>query len=168
MLFRSLSNQGGAALAAEFGALSADHLEHVDEAGVAAMARAGTVAVMLPGAFYFLRDTNVPPIDLFRRHGVPMAVATDCNPGTSPTTHLPLMMNMACTLFRLTPAEALLGVTRHAARALGLTSTQGTVELGKRADLCLWNADHPAELSYAIGASPLRARFHGGVQQTLQ
>ena len=163
-----LSNRGGAALAAEFGALSADHLEHVDEAGVAAMARAGTVAVMLPGAFYFLRDTTVPPIDLFRRHGVPMAVATDCNPGTSPTTHLPLMLNMACTLFRLTPAEALLGVTRHAARALGLTSTQGTVELGKRADLCLWNADHPAELSYAIGASPLRARFHGGVQQTLQ
>ena len=105
---------------AEFDALSADHLEHVDEAGVMAMARAGTVAVMLPGAFYFLRDTNVPPIDLFRKHGVAMAVATDCNPGSSPTTHLPLMMNMACTLFRMTPAEALLGVTRHAARALGL------------------------------------------------
>ena len=163
-----LSNSGGAALAAEFGALSADHLEHVDEAGVAAMARAGTVAVMLPGAFYFLRDTVVPPIQMFRRHGVPMAVATDCNPGTSPTTHLPLMLNMACTLFRLTPAEALLGVTRHAAQALGLSATHGTVELGKRADLCLWDADHPADLSYAIGASPLRARIQGGVQHALQ
>ncbi len=157
-----LSNMHGAALAAEFGALSADHLEHVDEAGVMAMARAGTVAVMLPGAFYFLRDTHVPPIDLFRRHGVPMAVATDCNPGSSPTTHLPLMMNMACTLFRMTPAEALLGVTRHAARALGLADTHGTIELGKAADLCLWDVEHPAELAYAIAASPLRARFHGG------
>ena len=162
-----LSNQGGAALAAEFGALSADHLEHLDEAGVIAMARAGTVAVMLPGAFYFLRDTHVPPIALLRRHGVPMAVATDCNPGTSPGTHLPLMMNMACTLFRLTPAEALLGVTRHAATALGLSATHGTVEVGKQADLCLWNIDHPAELSYAIGASPLRARIHRGVQTAL-
>jgi imidazolonepropionase len=163
-----LSNQGGAGLAAEFGALSADHLEHVDEAGVAALARAGTVAVMLPGAFYFLRDTKVPPIDLLRRHGVPMAVATDCNPGTSPTTHLPLMMNMACTLFRMTPAEALLGVTRHAARALGLSESRGTIEAGKRADLCLWDADHPAELSYAIAANPLRARFQRGLQHPLQ
>jgi len=162
-----LSNMHGAELAAEFGALSADHLEHVDEAGVMAMARAGTVAVMLPGAFYFLRDTHVPPIDLFRRHGVPMAVATDCNPGSSPTTHLPLMMNMACTLFRMTPAEALLGVTRHAARALGLADTHGTVELGKVADLCLWNVDHPAELAYAIGASPLRQRLHGGRDHAL-
>ncbi len=157
-----LSNMHGAALAAEFDALSADHLEHVDEDGVRAMARSGTVAVMLPGAFYFLRDTHVPPIALFRQHGVPMAVATDCNPGSSPTTHLPLMMNMACTLFRMTPAEALLGVTRHAARALGLADTHGTVELGKVADLCLWEVDHPAELAYAIAASPLRARFHGG------
>ncbi|TXH56241.1 MAG: imidazolonepropionase [Burkholderiaceae bacterium] len=157
-----LSNMQGAALAAEFGALSADHLEHVDEAGVMAMARAGTVAVMLPGAFYFLRDTRVPPIDLFRKHGVPMAVATDCNPGSSPTTHLPLMMNMACTLFRMTPAEALLGVTRHAAQALGLDDTHGSIELGKVADFCLWDVDHPAELAYAIAASPLRARFHGG------
>jgi imidazolonepropionase len=163
-----LSNMGGAALAAEFGALSADHLEHVDEAGVAAMAQAGTVAVMLPGAYYFLRDTHVPPIDLFRRHGVPMAVATDCNPGTSPTTHLPLMMNMACTLFRMTPAEALLGVTLNAARALGLAQTHGSIELGKVADLCLWDADHPAELSYAIGATPLRARIHRGLQHPLQ
>lgn len=160
-----LSNQNGAALAAEFGALSADHLEHVDEAGVQAMARAGTVAVMLPGAFYFLRDTQVPPIDLFRRHGVPMAVATDCNPGTSPTTHLPLMMNMACTLFRMTPAEALLGVTRHAAHALGLAGTHGVIGRGCWADLCLWDAEQPAELAYAIGASPLRHRFHHGMEQ---
>jgi imidazolonepropionase len=163
-----LSNMHGAALAAEFGALSADHLEHVDEAGVMAMAQSGTVAVMLPGAYYFLRDTHVPPIDLFRRHGVPMAVATDCNPGSSPTTHLPLMMNMACTLFRMTPAEAMLGVTRHAAQALGLLDSHGTVELGKVADLCLWNVDHPAELAYAIGASPLRARLHGGRHHPLQ
>ena len=162
-----LSNQGGAALAAEFGALSADHLEHLDEAGVIAMARAGTVAVMLPGAYYFLRDTQPPPIGLLREHRVPMAVATDCNPGTSPTTHLPLMMNMACTLFRMTPVEALLGVTLNAARALGLAASHGSIELGKRADLCLWDVDHPAELSYAIGSSPLRARLHGGVQHAL-
>jgi imidazolonepropionase len=163
-----LSNMGGAALAAEFDALSADHLEHVDAAGVAAMARAGTVAVMLPGACYFLRDAHRPPIALFREHGVPMAVATDCNPGTSPSTHLPLMMNMACTMFRMTPAEALLGVTRHAARALGLTGSRGTIELGKRADLCLWDIDHPAELSYAIGGNPLRARLQRGIEHPLQ
>ncbi len=162
-----LSNQGGAALAAEFGALSADHLEHIDEDGVRAMARAGTVAVTLPGAYYFLRDTQAPPIALFRRHSVPMAVATDCNPGTSPTTHLPLMMNMACTLFRMTPAEALLGVTRHAAKALDLLDSRGTVEVGKQADLCLWDVDQPAELSYAIGSSPLRARLQRGVQHPL-
>lgn len=162
-----LSNQHGAALAAEFGALSADHLEHVDEAGVQALARAGTVAVLLPGAYYFLRDTQAPPIARFRAHRVPMAIATDCNPGTSPGMHLPLMMNMACTLFRMTPAEALLGVTRHAARALGLSSSRGTVELGKRADLCLWDVDHPAELSYAIGSSPLRARLQNGVEHPL-
>jgi imidazolonepropionase len=163
-----LSNQHGARLAADFGALSADHLEHVDEAGVIAMARAGTVAVMLPGAYYFLRDTVAPPIALFRRHRVPMAVATDCNPGTSPGTHLPLMMNMACTLFRMTPAEALLGVTRHAAQALGLAATHGCIEVGKQADLCLWDVDHPAALSYAIGASPLRACFHRGIERGLQ
>jgi imidazolonepropionase len=162
-----LSNQGGAALAAEFGALSADHLEHVDEDGVRAMARRGTVAVMLPGAYYFLRDTQPPPIALFRRHGVPMAVATDCNPGTSPGTHLPLMMNMACTLFRMTPAEALLGVTRHAAQALGLARTHGRIAPGLRADLCLWDLAQPAELSYAIGSSPLRARVQNGVQHPL-
>ncbi|CAN5261091.1 imidazolonepropionase [soil metagenome] len=157
-----LSNQGGAALAAEFDALSADHLEHLDETGVFAMARAGTVAVLLPGAYYFLRDTHLPPVALLRDYGVPIAISTDCNPGTSPSTHLPLMMNMACTLFRLTPAEALLGVTRHAAKALSLQASKGTVEAGKQADLCLWDADHPAELSYAIGASPLRARIHRG------
>ena len=132
------------------------------------MARAGTVAVMLPGAYYFLRDTQPPPIRLLRAHGVPMAVATDCNPGTSPSTHLPLMMNMACTLFRMTPAEALLGVTRHAAAALGLAATHGSIELGKQADLCLWDVDHPAELSYAIGGNPLRARLHRGLEHALQ
>ena len=162
-----LSNQHGAALAAEFGALSADHLEHVDEAGAAAMARAGTVAVMLPGAYYFLRDTRPPPIALFRQYRVPMAVATDCNPGTSPTTHLPLMMNMACTLFRITPTEALLGVTRHAARVLGLQATHGSIEVGRQADLCLWDADTPAELACSIGGSPLRRRFHDGIEQPL-
>jgi imidazolonepropionase len=158
-----LSNQGGAALAAEFGALSADHLEHTDEEGVIAMARAGTVAVMLPGAYYFLRETKLPPIAQLRRYGVPMAVATDCNPGTSPTTHLPLMMNMACVLFRMTPAEALLGVTRHAAQALGLGATRGTIQVGKHADLCLWNVNHPAELSHAIAGNPLRTRLKRGV-----
>lgn len=163
-----LSPLGAAALAAEFKALSADHLEHLDEAGVVAMARAGTVAVLLPGAYYFLRDTHLPPVDLLRRHRVPIAVATDCNPGTSPTTHLPLMMNMACTLFRLTPAEALLGVTRHAARALGLQDTHGSIELGKVANLCLWDAEHPAELAYGIGSSRLRQRLHHGLQQPAQ
>ena len=163
-----LSNQHGAALAAEFGALSADHLEHVDETGVAALARARPVAVLQPGGYYFLRDATPPPIELFRRHRVPMAIATDCNPGTSPTTHLPLMLNMACTLFRLTPAEALLGVTRHAARALGLQASHGSIEAGKQADLCLWDVEAPAELAYAVGASPLRARLHHGVEQPLQ
>ncbi len=158
-----LTNQGGAALAAEFKALSADHLEHTDEAGVMAMARSGTVAVMLPGAFYFLRDTHVPPVALLRRHGVPMAIATDCNPGTSPTTHLPLMMNMGCVLFRMTTNEALLGVTRHAAQALGLSETRGTIQVGKHADLCLWDVDHTAELAHAIGASPLRVRLRRGI-----
>jgi len=163
-----LSNQHGAALAAEFGALSADHLEHLDEAGAIAMAHAGTVAVLLPGAYYFLRDTHLPPIDLLRKHRVPMAIATDCNPGTSPTTHLPLMLNMACTLFRLTPAEALLGVTRHAAQALGLAATHGTIEVGKVADLCVWNVEQPAALAYEIGSGALRARFKNGVQHPLQ
>lgn len=149
-----LSDQGGAALAAEYRALSCDHLEYVSEAGVAAMAAAGTVAVLLPGAFYFLRETQPPPVALFRRHGVPMALSTDSNPGSSPTTSLLLMLNMGCTFFRLTPTEAFLGVTRHAARALGLEATHGTLEVGKAANLCLWDAGSVAELCYPIGAKP--------------
>jgi imidazolonepropionase len=148
-----LSDTGGAALAAEFGALSADHLEYTNEAGVAAMARAGTVAVLLPGAFYALRETRLPPVAALRAHGVPMAVATDCNPGTSPAVSLLLMLNMACTLFRLTPEEALAGVTTHAAHALGL-SDRGTLAKGQRADFALWNIVSPAELCYRIGGNP--------------
>ncbi len=146
-----LSNLGGAALAAEFGALSADHLEHTDEAGVAAMAKAGTVAVLLPGAFHFLRETQRPPVAALRRHGVPMAVATDCNPGTSPTTSLTLMMGFACTLFGLTPEEALAGVTSHAAAALGLDDC-GTLEVGMRADYAVWDAAEPAALCHGLGS----------------
>ncbi len=161
-----LSNQGGAQLAARYGALSADHIEYVEEEDVAAMARAGTVAVLLPGAFYFLRETRVPPIDLLRRHGVAMAVATDCNPGTSPMTSLLLALNMACTLFRLTPQEALAGATREAARALGLARDAGTLEAGKAADFALWNVERPAELAYGIGVNPLHAVVKGGVART--
>jgi len=157
-----LSNLGGAALAARYGALSADHLEHTDEAGVAAMAAAGTVAVMLPGAFYFIRETKVPPIALFRRHGVPMAVATDCNPGTAPLTSLLLAMNMAATLFRMTVAECIAGTTREAARALGLLAETGTLEPGKWADLAIWNVESPAELVYRMGFNPLHARIRRG------
>jgi len=156
-----LSNLGGAALAARHGALSADHLEYLDEDGVRAMAAAGTVAVILPGAFYTLRETQSPPIALLRHHGVPMAVATDCNPGSSPMTSLTLAMNMACTLFRMTPQEALLGTTAHAARALGLTD-RGRIAAGQRADLAIWDATHPAELSYRIGATRLHSRIIGG------
>lgn len=144
-----LSNLGGAALAAEFGALSADHLEHTDEEGVAALAQAGTVAVLLPGAFYFLRETRLPPLDALRRHAVRMAVATDCNPGTSPLASLLTAMNMACTMFRLTPEEALAGATVHAAKALGLED-RGVLEAGKRADYVIWDAEDPAELSWSI------------------
>jgi imidazolonepropionase len=158
-----LSDQGGARLAAEFKALSCDHLEYVSEAGVAAMAQAGTVAVLLPGAFYFLRETRVPPIVLMRKHGVPMAIATDCNPGSSPITSLLACLNMACTLFRLTPAEALAGVTCIAARALGL-SDRGRLETAKRADLALWDIGHPAELAYHLGYNPLsRVVRHGSL-----
>ncbi len=157
-----LSNLGGAALAARHGALSADHLEHLDADGVAAMAAAGTVAVILPGAFYTLRETLAPPIDLLRQHGVPMAVATDMNPGSSPLPSLLLAMNMACTLFRLTPEEALAGATVHAARALGLAD-RGTLAVGQVADLAVWSCDHPAELSYRIGFCPLHHRIIGGV-----
>ncbi|MGL4444906.1 MAG: imidazolonepropionase [Alsobacter sp.] len=157
-----LSNLHGARLAAEHGALSADHLEHTDEDGAAAMAQAGTVAVMLPGAFYFIRETKVPPVGLFRRHGVPMAVATDCNPGTSPLTSLLMAMNMAATCFRMTVEECLAGVTREAARALGRLDHVGTLEPGKRADLAVWSVERPAELVYRMGFNPLHARFRGG------
>ena len=149
-----LSDLGGAALAARYGALSADHLEYVSEDSVKAMADAGTVAVLLPGAFYFLRETRKPPVDLFRDHGVPMAIATDSNPGSSPVSSLLLMLNMACTLFAMTPEEALAGVTRHAAAALGVGDTVGTLEPGKRADFVLWDIETPAELSYRIGFNP--------------
>ena len=156
-----LSNLGGAKLAAGYGALSADHIEYLDEDGVQAMAEAGTVGVILPGAFYTLRETQQPPIDLLREHDVPMALATDCNPGSSPLTSLLLTMNMGCTLFRMTPEEALAGVTTHAARALGLTDA-GTIAPGQRADLAVWNVTHPAELSYRIGFNPLHTRIFGG------
>ena len=149
-----LSDQKGAILAAEFGALSADHPEYVAADGVAAMAKAGTVAVLLPGAFYFLRETKAPPVEALRDHGVPMALATDSNPGSSPATSLLLMLNMACTFFRLTPEEALAGVTRNAARALGLGGRTGTLEAGKAADFVLWDIETPAELSYRIGFNP--------------
>jgi imidazolonepropionase len=150
-----LSNLGGAALAASFGALSADHLEYLDEAGAEAMAKSGTVAVLLPGAFYFLREKQAPPVDALRRAGVPIAIATDCNPGSSPLASLLLTMNMASTLFRLTPEEALAGVTRNAARALGLADEIGTIEAGKRAELAVWDVGHPAELAYRIGFNAL-------------
>jgi len=157
-----LSNLHGAALAARFGALSADHLEHTDEAGVIAMAAAGTVAVILPGAYYFIRETQQPPIEWLRRHRVPMAVATDNNPGTSPLTSLLLTMNMAATLFRMTVDECIAGVTREAARALGLLHETGTLEIGKWADFCLWNISQPAELVYRIGFNPLHTRIWRG------
>jgi imidazolonepropionase len=156
-----LSNLHGARLAAEHSALSADHLEYADEDGVAAMARAGTVAVLLPGAFYVLRETQVPPVEALRRHRVPIAIATDCNPGTSPITSLLLTMNMAATLLRLTVDECLSGVTRRAARALGRADV-GTLEAGKRCDLGVWNIERPAELVYRIGFNPLHARIFGG------
>jgi len=156
-----LTDQQGAAFAARHGALSADHLEYLSPEGIAAMAAAGTVAVILPGAFYTLRETQAPPIAALRAAGVPMAVATDLNPGSSPMASLTLAMNMACTLFRLTPDEALMGTTTHAARALGLTD-RGRIAPSLRADLCIWDADHPAELSYRIGATPLHARIYGG------
>jgi imidazolonepropionase len=157
-----LSNLNGAALAAGFGALSADHLEHLDEAGIAAMADAGTVATLLPGAYYFVRETRLPPIEALRAAGVPLALATDCNPGTSPMTSLLLVMNMAATLFRLTVDECLAGVTREAARALGRLETTGTLEAGKRCDLAVWDIERPAELVYRIGFNPLHARVFGG------
>ena len=156
-----LSNLGGAELAASYGAMSADHIEYLDEAGVKAMAKAKTTAVILPGAFYTLRETQKPPIDLLRKHSVLMAIATDCNPGSSPISSLLLSMNMGCTLFRMTPEEVLAGVTKNAAAALGISDT-GVIEAGKRADLSIWNVQAPAELSYRIGFNPLEKRIFGG------
>jgi imidazolonepropionase len=157
-----LSDLDGAALVAEFNGLSADHLEYLSDSGMQAMARAGTVAVLLPGAFYALRETKLPPVDAMRTHGVPRAIATDCNPGTSPLLSLRLAANMACTLFRLTPEEALRGITVNAARALGLPD-RGTLAVGKRADLVVWNAKQPAELCYWIGGGLVRQVWLGGV-----
>ena len=157
-----LSDLGGAALAAEHGALSADHMEYSSEPGIEAMKREGTVAVLLPGAYYFLRETKLPPIEALRRNGVPIALATDHNPGSSPVSSPLLILNMACTLFRLTPEEALAGMTRHAAQALGMQRTHGTLEPGKAADLALWDIGAPAELAYAVGANPCVGRVRGG------
>ena len=156
-----LSNLGGTKLASRYKALSADHLEYLDASGVKAMAKSGTVAVMLPGAFYALGETRRPPIGAFRKADIPMAIATDCNPGSSPLTSLLLAMNMACTLFKMTPEEALAGVTRHAARALGLLDC-GQLRAGYRADLAIWNVQHPAELCYHMGFNPLHTRIFGG------
>lgn len=154
-----LSNLHGAALAANHGALSADHLEHLDAAGIAAMARAGTVATLLPGAYYFVRETQLPPVAALRAAGVPIALATDCNPGTSPLTSILLAMNMAATLFRLTVDECLLGVTRNAAQALGLAAETGSLESGKSCDLAIWHVERPAELVYRMGFNPLHSRI---------
>ena len=158
-----LSNLGGAQMAASYHALSCDHLEYLDEAGVEAMAKENVIAVILPGAYYTLRETQAPPIELFRKHEVKMAVATDCNPGSSPLASILLAMNMACTLFRLTPEEALAGATRHAAAALGLPDS-GVIKPDNRADLAIWDVSHPAELSYRIGYNPLHRRMVGGVE----
>jgi imidazolonepropionase len=157
-----LSDQKGSILAADYHALSTDHLEYLEEDGVAAMAQAGVVAVLLPGAFYCLRETKLPPVDLLRQHGVDIAIATDSNPGTSPALSLLLMANMACTLFRMTPEEALAGITRNGARALGRGDSHGTLETGKVADFVVWDIDSPAELSYAIGGNPCKAVFRQG------
>jgi imidazolonepropionase len=159
-----LSDQSGAALAAEFGALSCDHLEFLSESGAAAMAAAGTVAVLLPGAYYFLRDTHVPPIAALRAHGVPMALASDHNPGSSPGLSLLLMLNMACTLFRTTPVEAVRGVTVNAARALGLAD-RGQLAAGMRADFCVWNLEHPNELAYWFGHNPCQSVICAGQER---
>ncbi|MDR3491419.1 MAG: imidazolonepropionase [Gammaproteobacteria bacterium] len=159
-----LSDSGAAQLAAQYGAVSVDHLEFLSEDGVMALAKANTVAVLLPGAFYFLREEKLPPIDLLRQYKVPMAIATDCNPGTSPVTSLLLMLNMACTLFKLTPEEALLGVTKHAAQALGLEKTCGTLAVGKVADFVVWDVEHPMELVYNIGLNPMISVIKNGKQ----
>ena len=157
-----LTNLHGAALAAEFGALAADHLEFTDEDGIRAMRQAGTVAVILPGAFYFLREKQMPPIELMRRHGVPIAISTDCNPGSSPLTSLLLTMNMGATLFRLTVEECIAAMTREAARALGLFDQTGSLDAGKRCDFAIWDIERPAELVYRMGFNPLHARVWQG------
>ena len=157
-----LSDQGGAALTARYKGLSADHLEFLSDSGIAAMAQESTVAVLLPGAFYFLRETKLPPIDALRKAGVTIAIATDCNPGTSPLTSVLLTMNLACTLFRMTPLEALQGLTCHAAKALGLQNIVGTLKIGKQADFALWAIDRPADLAYHISANPCVASIFSG------
>ena len=159
-----LSLMGGAELAAQYQALSCDHLEYLDEAGVRAMAAAGSVATLLPGAYYFLRETQPPPVGLLRQHNVPIAVATDFNPGSSPLHSLLLAANMACTLFRLTATEALLGITRHAARAMGLQDRLGTIEVGKQADLVVWDVESAAELPYGIGHQPATDVYKKGLR----
>ncbi len=159
-----LSNQEGARLAAEYGALSCDHLEYLSDEGIAAMRAAGTVAVLLPGAYYFIRETRLPPIQALREAGVPIAIATDHNPGSSPALSLPLMLNMACTLFRLTPEEAWRGVTVNAARALGLAD-RGRLLAGMRADLAIWNAEHPREIAYRFGHAPCVGSVFGGASR---
>ena len=156
-----LSNLGGARLAAKYGALSADHLEFLDQTGVEVMGESGTVAVLLPGAFYTLRETQLPPLDSLRKAEVPIAIATDCNPGSSPLTSILLCMNMACTLFRMTPEEALCGVTIIAAQALGIGDEVGTIEVGKKAELAVWNVDQPTELAYRVGFNPLEEMVIG-------
>jgi imidazolonepropionase len=156
-----LSNLGGATLAAKYGALSADHLEFLDQTGVEVMGESGTVAVLLPGAFYTLRETQLPPLDSLRKAEVRIAIATDCNPGSSPLTSILLCMNMSCTLFRMTPEEALCGVTVVAAQALGIGDEVGTIEVGKKAELAVWNVDQPAELAYRVGFNPLEEMVIG-------
>ena len=157
-----LSDLGGTTLTAKYNGLSADHIEYLDEIGVRALANSSTVATLLPGAFYFLRETQLPPIELLRAHKVPMAIATDINPGTSPFADLSLMLNMACTLFRLTPQEALRGVTQNAARALGYGESRGVIEVGYDADFSIWDIEHPADLSYQVGAKRLVGRIVNG------
>lgn len=157
-----LSDSGSAKLAAEFHAWSVDHLEYVSSAGIKAIAQSGTVAVLLPGAFYFLREKKMPPVDVLRQHKVPIAIASDCNPGTSPMMSLLMILNMACTLFRLTPEEALQGVTRHAAKALDMEKTHGTISIGKAADFAVWDVKHPAELAYYMGNNPLQQLVKNG------
>jgi imidazolonepropionase len=159
-----MSNQHGAQLAAQFGALSCDHLEYLDEAGAQAMAQAGSVAVLLPGAYYFLRETRLPPVAALRARGVPIALATDHNPGSSPVLSPLLMLNMGCVLFGLTPWEALRGFTANAARALGLSATHGSLAAGKRADFVVWDATHPSELAYHVGRRLCHRRIYGGAE----